>query len=85
MAAHVIPPFTGTGVNLAMHDAYDLGSALEKIAFEGADVDQELERYEKHILNRASADSARCLQHQEAWYSGKPVAEVISHIAKTFS
>lgn len=83
-AAHVIPPFTGTGVNLAMHDAYDLGSALEKIAFEGASVDEVLAGYENRILERAAVDSARCLHHQEAWYTGRPAATVINDIAEMF-
>lgn len=53
-AAHVTTPFTGTGVNIAMHDSYALSVALRKVAFEGAAIDEVLDEYEKVILERAA-------------------------------
>lgn len=85
-AAHVITPFTGTGVNLAMHDAYDLGVALEKVAFEGAAIDDILDAYESRILERAAVDSDKCSANQKVTLdSGNSAQEIVNHMMKTFA
>lgn len=53
-AAHVMSPFTGEGVNLAMHDAADLAAALT-----GANWDQSVTDYEAHMFERAAESAAQ--------------------------
>lgn len=83
-AAHVITPFTGTGVNIAMHDAYDLGMALEKGAFEGAAIDKVFDDYEGRMLERAAVQSDRCLTNQNVWLGGKSVHDIVDQMAELF-
>lgn len=83
-AAHAISPFAGTGVNNAMYDAFELAAALEKVAFEGASVNEVLEDYEKLILERASADVKECRHNQEMWLTGKPVEEIVAQFNEMF-
>lgn len=80
-AAHVITPFTGTGVNIAMHDAYDLSVALEKVAFEGAAIDEVLSDYEKKSYERAAYWARKCVENQETWLSGKSVPDIVKDMA----
>ncbi|KAJ3520715.1 hypothetical protein NMY22_g12628 [Coprinellus aureogranulatus] len=83
-AAHVITPFTGTGVNNAMHDAYELGQALEEVAFDGANVDKVLQSFEETMLERVAFWSDKSLENQKATLGGKPVHEILEHFAKVY-
>lgn len=67
-----------------MYDAFELAAALEKVAFEGASVDEVFEDYEKLILERASADVEECRHNQEMWLTGKPVEEIVAQFNEMF-
>lgn len=52
-AAHVMTPFSGAGVNMALADAMDLAAAIRRIVAGGTDLGTALEEYEKKIMARA--------------------------------
>ncbi|KAF5311380.1 hypothetical protein D9611_012645 [Ephemerocybe angulata] len=83
-AAHVLTPFTGIGVNVAMNDAYDLASAIEKVASEGLSVDDAFAEYEKDIFARATLNATRTDREQEVYFTGKPMSEVLKGLARAF-
>lgn len=64
-----------------MHDAYDLGLALEKVAFEGAVIDDVLDDFEGRMLERAAFWSDKCTENQNACLGGNSVQEIVNHMA----
>ena len=84
-AAHVMTPLTGVGVNLAMHDAYDLALAIEKIAVGGSEIDTALEEYEKTMFARASENVQGTRRNQQTLFSGKDVEEVVRLLVRAFA
>lgn len=69
-AAHVMPFFTGRGVNLAMLDAIELADNLTSGKF--TDVAQAIGAYETSMLNRMAASIAETHADQDVFIS--PVA-----------
>ncbi|ABQ67802.1 monooxygenase, FAD-binding [Rhizorhabdus wittichii RW1] len=69
-AAHVMPPFTGKGVNLAMQDALELADALT--GGEHADVASALRAYESGMLARMEKEIRLVLHDQDIFVS--PIA-----------
>ena len=63
-AAHLMPPFAGEGVNMAMLDALELSRCLISDKFE--DTLQAIEAYEVQMRAR-SAEAARGSLHNTAW------------------
>ena len=59
-AAHIMPPFTGKGVNLALLDALELAEGLS--ASPGADVTAVLETFEKGMQDRTRTEIDLCLK-----------------------
>ena len=58
-ASHVMPPYTGKGVNLAMLDALELTEALT--AAPGGDVTAAVAAFEAGMQNRTSQETGACL------------------------
>jgi len=69
-AAHVMPPFTGKGVNLAMQDAMELADNLTEGAY--PDIPAALRAYETVMLTRMEKEIDLVLQDQDIFVS--PVA-----------
>jgi 2-polyprenyl-6-methoxyphenol hydroxylase-like FAD-dependent oxidoreductase len=59
-AAHIMPPFTGKGVNLALLDALELADGLT--ASPAADVTAVLETFEKGMQDRTRTEIGLCLK-----------------------
>ncbi|KAH6910062.1 monooxygenase, partial [Coprinopsis sp. MPI-PUGE-AT-0042] len=57
-AAHVITPFTGVGVNLALTDAIDLPFAIEEVMTGSASITDAFKAYEVKIYARCLANAA---------------------------
>ncbi|RXW20155.1 hypothetical protein EST38_g5693 [Candolleomyces aberdarensis] len=84
-AAHVMPPFAGVGVNLAMHDAYDLALALEKIVVDGVAIDTAMEEYEETMMVRAGENAVRTNQGGELFFGGGGLENTVVILKKIFS
>lgn len=69
-AAHVMPPYTGKGVNLAMLDALELADALTTGGH--ADIPCALRTYEKAMMQRMEKEITLVMQNQDVFIS--PVA-----------
>lgn len=78
-------PLTGVGVNLAMHDAYDLASAIENVVVNGASIDSALEEYERRMFARATENVEGTRHSQALFFSGLEVQEVIQKLLRVFS
>jgi 2-polyprenyl-6-methoxyphenol hydroxylase-like FAD-dependent oxidoreductase len=66
-AAHVMPFFTGRGVNLALLDAAELADNLTSGNF--SDIEQAIRAYETSMLNRMSAAISETLADQDVFIS----------------
>ncbi|EAU91975.1 monooxygenase [Coprinopsis cinerea okayama7 len=94
-AAHVMTPFAGVGVNLALHDALDLASAIEGIAEriteEPADnqgvvskaIEECLAKYESAMFERASQNADKTIKNRGLFLGEggvQPVSEAMGAI-----
>ncbi|WP_330444117.1 FAD-dependent oxidoreductase [Flavobacterium sp. C4GT6] len=62
-AAHVMPPFAGEGVNMAMKDALELSEYLTSTEY--ATVHEAIEAYENGMRKRASVIAKESLDNGE--------------------
>jgi 2-polyprenyl-6-methoxyphenol hydroxylase-like FAD-dependent oxidoreductase len=62
-AAHLMPPFAGEGVNMAMQDALELSECLTGQAF--TDIPSAIAVYENQMRKRASAAARQSLENTE--------------------
>jgi len=65
-AAHVMPPFTGKGVNLALFDALDLADALT--ADPETDVTEAVKAFETRMQARTRKEIGECLDVGRTFY-----------------
>ena len=75
-AAHVMSPFSGEGVNLAMTDAADLAEALT----EGDDWTSAVEAYEATMCDRAEVAAAGAAEAIESAFSDDGFEHCLSHM-----
>lgn len=78
-AAHLMPPYAGEGVNMAMLDALELSQCLTSDGF--PDVQSAIAAYEKQMRLRASETARQTMEATEALHSPDAISfllEVIS-------
>ncbi len=74
-AAHLMPPFAGEGVNMAMLDALELAECLVSSTF--PDLAAAVSAYEKQMLIRASETTDMTLQQTAVMHSANALAEML--------
>ncbi len=77
-AAHLMPPYAGEGVNMAMLDALELSQCLLNDDF--ADLHTTIASYEKQMRQRASEIAALTLESTEALHSPDAINFLMSVI-----
>lgn len=70
-SAHLVTPFAGVGVNLAMEDALVLARSLIKRRGRNSMLAEALSEYEKNMFKRAEAGAAVTYQNLVGTY-GRP-------------
>ncbi|MDB6079606.1 MAG: nah, partial [Akkermansiaceae bacterium] len=79
-AAHLMSPFGGEGVNLAMRDASDLALAVADALEAGADWHAAVADYEKVICERAAEPAAGALEGLNATMAENAIESVLAHM-----
>ncbi|MES2763394.1 MAG: NAD(P)/FAD-dependent oxidoreductase [Bacteroidota bacterium] len=74
-AAHLMPPYAGEGVNMAMQDALELSICLTNGEFE--DVNSAIASFEKQMCTRAAEAAQMTLNNTEMMHSGDPITTLI--------
>jgi 2-polyprenyl-6-methoxyphenol hydroxylase-like FAD-dependent oxidoreductase len=79
-AAHVMPPFAGEGVNMAMLDALQLSEAMTSSQYN--DLQQAIASYETNMRKRAGAAAAESLENGEKMHSKDALAHMLAFFGK---
>lgn len=85
-AAHIMSPFAGEGVNLALADAYELGRELVNAFRKGGSltvVDEGLRTFEKAMWQRAAEKAEESARNMDALFSSSAPAEFVE-IVKSY-
>jgi 2-polyprenyl-6-methoxyphenol hydroxylase-like FAD-dependent oxidoreductase len=82
-AAHVMPPYTGKGVNLAMLDSLELANTLTDGSH--ASVDAALRAYERVMLDRMHKEIATVLEDQDVFISASAPEGIVELFKKRLS
>jgi 2-polyprenyl-6-methoxyphenol hydroxylase-like FAD-dependent oxidoreductase len=80
-AAHLMSPFAGEGVNLAMRDAVDLVNAITQ----EADLDQALRKFEKEMLARSSEAAQQSLDNLQLSFGDDSPMGFVEEMKKLMS
>jgi 2-polyprenyl-6-methoxyphenol hydroxylase-like FAD-dependent oxidoreductase len=75
-AAHLMPPYAGEGVNMAMLDALELSECLTDDGF--PDIKTAIETYEKQMRKRASETARLTLDQTESLHSPGAMAAMMT-------
>ena len=75
-AAHVMPPYAGEGVNMAMQDAFELAESL--LESNARDKASAIEAYERRMRVRTSAITRTTLENTYAFHSPGAVEHVVA-------
>jgi 2-polyprenyl-6-methoxyphenol hydroxylase-like FAD-dependent oxidoreductase len=78
-AAHLMPPYAGEGVNMAMLDALELSKCLTSDDY--ADVQSAIAAYEKQMRTRASETALATLESTAALHSPEAISFLIEIVA----
>ena len=78
-AAHLMPPYAGEGVNMAMLDALELSQCL--ISNDFPDLHTSIASYEKQMLERSAETAKQTLDSTEALHAPGAIAWLISIIS----
>lgn len=74
-AAHVMPPFSGIGVNIGLLDALYLAENLTSGQFN--DIDTAIRNYEEKMFNYATQAQQDTTEAEEGIHSGKDFSEIV--------
>lgn len=75
-AAHVMPPFAGEGVNMAMRDALELSECLTSGRYQT--IHEAIAAYEVNMRKRASAAAKESLDNGEVMHSEKSLTSMLA-------
>ncbi len=75
-AAHLMPPYAGEGVNIAMLDALDLSTCLTDEGF--ADTRTAIARYEEQMLARFAETAAMTLEQTASLHSSHALSDMLA-------
>jgi len=79
-AAHLMPPFAGEGVNMAMLDALQLSKALTDLAF--TDIRSAIAHYEKQMLRRFARVGQGTLFNTEWMHAPDALNDMVAMFGK---
>jgi 2-polyprenyl-6-methoxyphenol hydroxylase-like FAD-dependent oxidoreductase len=74
-AAHLMPPYAGEGVNMAMLDALELNNCLISAQF--ASLQAAIVHYEQHMRQRAAAAAHETLEQTAALHAPEGLAHLV--------
>jgi 2-polyprenyl-6-methoxyphenol hydroxylase-like FAD-dependent oxidoreductase len=75
-AAHLMPPYAGEGVNMAMLDALELAECLLSDDF--ANTHDAIAAYEKQMRTRASETAAMTLEQTDSLHSANGLRNLVA-------
>ncbi|WP_159474279.1 FAD-dependent oxidoreductase [Chryseobacterium sp. 18068] len=78
-AAHLMPPFAGEGVNMAMLDALELSKVLTSSQFNT--IESAIAEYEMNMFKRASKIAQESLENGERMHSENALATMLDFFA----
>lgn len=81
-AAHLMTPFAGVGVNLALTDAYDLSEAIRSHFKANVDWTTALRKFEAKMLARSHIAAKKTLTNLNNTFSGKSVEEIVRRLGE---